>query len=257
MTEQLPLGGPQGNTGDIANWPLLKVIYKTDADKIAQLLPPGIEVTDEPNVHVTFFNVPTFDLPEYGVLVTVNASYNGVDGEYALGYGIDQESVVLISQNMNGQPKYLCKTTFYRLGNKVVARCSHQGYTFLEFTGEATAVAEHVPESDNHEWWIKVSRAVSVDAVSGGYDFPPHVVDVRTRQGTQHREEVKGQLKLMDSPWDPIARLLPMREQLSAHLEWPIFKEREIKLAGALDPVAFEPYVDVISGSRWPGLIPE
>lgn len=44
---------------------------------------------------------------------------------------------------MNGQPKFPCETTFYRVGDKVVARCSHQGYTFLEFTGQATAEAEH------------------------------------------------------------------------------------------------------------------
>jgi acetoacetate decarboxylase len=44
-----------------------------------------------------------------------------------------------------------------------------------------------------------------------------------------------------------------MREQLSAHLWWPTFLDREIKLAGKLDPDGFAPFADTISGSRWPG----
>ena len=35
-------GAPQGNPGDIVNWPMLKIVYRTDPDKIAALLPPGI-----------------------------------------------------------------------------------------------------------------------------------------------------------------------------------------------------------------------
>ena len=37
---QAPLGQP----GDIINWPMLKIHYRTDADAIAALLPPGITV---------------------------------------------------------------------------------------------------------------------------------------------------------------------------------------------------------------------
>ena len=253
-TSTYPLGGPQGNTGDINNWPMLKVIYRTDPEKIAALLPPGIEPTDEPNVTVIVYNFPVPDVPEYGVLMTVDASHNGINGEYTLGYGIDQESAIFMSQEMNGQPKFPCDTTFYRVGNKVVARCSHQGYTFLEFSGEAIEIAEHEPDFDMHEWWIKVSRAAGSD-ITAGFDFPPQVVHVRSGYGTQHREHVSGQLKLLESPWDPIAKMLPMREQLSAHLWWPTFKDREIKLAGKLDPDSFMACTDVISGSRWPGFM--
>ena len=34
---------PTITPGEIANWPLLKLVYRTDPDKIADLLPPGIE----------------------------------------------------------------------------------------------------------------------------------------------------------------------------------------------------------------------
>jgi acetoacetate decarboxylase len=46
---------------------------------------------------------------------------------------------------------------------------------------------------------------------------------------------------------------LPMREQLASYLWWPIFLDREMTLAGELDPEGFLPFADTISGSRWPG----
>jgi acetoacetate decarboxylase len=246
-------GAPQGNPGDIVNWPMLKIIYRTDADKIAALLPPGIDPGANPNVSLTIYNYPVPDEPEYGIVTAVAANYNGVEGEYTLGYGIDQESAIFISQETNGQPKYPCTTEYYRLGPQVMARCIHQGYTFVEFKGMSIGPAEPQEEFDHNEFWIKVSRAVSVGGPASGYDFPPHVVQVRSRYGTAWREEVKGELVLRDSPWDPLASLLPLREQLSAHLWWPIFLDREITLAGKLDPDGFLPFVDTISGSRWPG----
>ena len=33
-------GAPQGNPGDIVNWPMLKIVYRTDPEAIAKLLPP-------------------------------------------------------------------------------------------------------------------------------------------------------------------------------------------------------------------------
>ena len=245
---------PQGNPGDIVNWPMLKIVYRTDPDKIAELLPPGIEPGADPHVNLTIYNFPVPDEPEYGIVTSVNANYNGVEGEYTLGYGIDQESAIFISQETNGQPKYPCTTEYFRLGPSVSARCTHQGYTFVEFKG--VSKGENVPkdEYEQHEWWIKVSRAAGVFAnPEAGYDFPPHVVHVRSKYGTAWQEEVEGELVLRDSPWDPLVSRLPMREQVSAHLWWPIFLDREVKLAGKLDPEGFMPFADTISGSRWPG----
>ena len=105
---------PQGNPGDIVNWPMLKIQYRTDPDKIAALLPPGIEPGAQANVNLTIYNFPVPDEPEYGIVTSVDANYNGIAGEFTLGYGIDQESAIFVSQETNGQPKYPCTTEFYR-----------------------------------------------------------------------------------------------------------------------------------------------
>ena len=157
-----------------------------------------------------------------------------------------------ISQQRNGQPKYPCNIKYYRLMEHVFANCNHQGYTFLDFKGQSAGVVDSPDQFEHNEWWLKYSTAVGMEAVEG-FDFPPNVVRVRTVYGTARKEKVLGQLTLMSSPWDPIADLLPVREQVESYLWWPTFHAREITVAGQLDPEAFLPYADVIGGSRWPG----
>ena len=257
MTET-PLTRP----GEVAGWPKLVVTYRTDAAGVEQLVPPGL-VPGEPVVTVGVYCVPILGEPEFGVSVKVPASWNGTEGLYNLGMGIDQEAAVSISHETNGQPKFLCDVSFYRLGDHVSARATHQGYTFVEFGGEVTGPADLRPgdvtgpadlrpgDVTDHEWWIKYSRAIGGEA--GQYDFPPHVVDVATTFEQRHVESIEGELKLLDSPWDPIARYLPIREQLSAQLVTHQAKARHITNAGPLDPDAFWPHADTIGASRWPG----
>lgn len=245
-----PTQEPSTSPGEISQWPMLKIVYRTDPAKIAALLPPGIDSSATANVTLTIYNLPVSGEPEYGILITADASYRGTAGEYALGYGINQESAIFISQFMNGQPKFPCHTEYFRLQDTVRARCAHQHYTFLEFDGTLGDVDPLDGGIERHEWWVKVSRQVGGGK---GYDFPPHVVHVHGSYGPGHRIALNGTLTLRESPWDPIATALPMLEQVSAHLWWPEYLGREITLAEPLDPEGFWPYVDVISGSRWPG----
>lgn len=242
---------PKITPGDIAGWPILKITYRTDPEAIAALLPPGLEPGAEPHVHLHVYNVPVPDEPEYGIQITVDADCGGTAGRYALAYGIDQESAIFISRDMNGQPKHPCEVTYYRLGDRVTARCSHQGYTFMEFSGKVSGEGADRPDYDEHEWWVKVSRAVG--GAEKSYDFPPHVVHVATGYGTAHLEELAGDLALRESPWDPLAQRLPLRELVRARLDTPTFRSRQITLGAKLDPEAFWPFVDTIGGSRWPG----
>jgi acetoacetate decarboxylase len=253
MTDTTILTEPITNRpGEVAGWPKLEMVYRSDPDRIADLLPPGITPGANPHVHVNIYCVPVLGEPEYGVSTKVEADFDGIPGLYSLGMGIDQEAAVHISQELNGQPKFLCSIAFFRLGDHVEARCTHQGYTFLEFRGQSTGEVpvDRAPYEEN-EWWIKSSRAVG--GVEKSYDFPPHVVRVHTTNETIAREELDGELLLRDSPWDPYTELLPMREQLSAALVTTTQSRRDITLAGPLDPIAFWPYADVIGGSRWPG----
>jgi acetoacetate decarboxylase len=76
---------------------------------------------------------------------------------------------------------------------------------------------------------------------------------VHTQYGTAFNQRVEGKLTLRDSPWDPIAQLLPVASDVSARLWTPSSFDRDIALAGKLDGDAFAPFIDTIGGSRWPG----
>jgi acetoacetate decarboxylase len=92
-----------------------------------------------------------------------------------------------------------------------------------------------------------------VGGAEGAYDYPPHVVRVRTVSQVLHAEDLNGELTLRDSAWDPYTERLPVVELLSAQLVTARFTAREITNAGPLDPEGFWPFADTIGGSRWPG----
>jgi acetoacetate decarboxylase len=243
---------PVNRPGELSGWPKLQLVYRTDPDRIADLLPPGLAPAQGPNVYINIYCVPVLGEPEFGVSTKVAATFEGIDGYYSLGLGIDQEAAIFISQEINGQPKFPCSIKFYRLNDHVEAACTHQGYTFLEFHGDVSDTMPTPSEAwEENEWWIKVSRAVG--GVEKQYDYAPHVVRVKSNNHYTYVEKVDGALVLRDSPWDPYTDLLPMREFLSASLVQHHQPSRDIAVAGRLDPIAFWPYADVIGGSRWPG----
>ncbi len=239
--------------GEIGGWPFLRIDYPTDPKCIEALLPPGFDLGEETNVHLSIYKVAVPDEPEYGVLITVDAAYRGEQGRYAIGYGIDQESAIYISKERDGQPKYPCEIDYYRTGNTVRARCIHQGYTFIRFEGKVADGPAVEERNSDTEYWVKYSRAVG--GAEKSYDFPPHAVRVHTTFEPVFSETLEGKLDLLESPWDPIAELLPMKGEAKARLSTERMTGREITLQGSLDPEAFWPYTDTIGSSRWPGLI--
>jgi acetoacetate decarboxylase len=236
--------------------PKLVVRYPTDASAIAALLPPGLEPCGEPVVQVGVYGAPVHGEPELGISTKVPARWQGTDGWYSLGIGIDQESAIFISREINGQPKFPCSVRLFRIGDQVEASASHQGTTFFRYRG-TTAGERPVSDAEEteHEWWIKVARAVGTTGAEAepAYDLPPQVVQVRTVGTTVLAERLDGELVLTPSRWDPIAQLLPLRGAPVAELVTTRFRAREITPAGPLDPVAFWPHADTIGGSRWPG----
>lgn len=243
---------PTTRPGEIARRPKLVLRYRSDPARIADLLPPGMDPWGEPIVQIGIYCVPVLGEPEYGVSTKVPARWRGIDGQYNLGIGIDQEAAIFGSREVNGQPKFPCSIRYFRLGDGIHASCTHQGHTFLDYDGTVSGAREpDGVEVEENEWWIKVSRAVG--GAEGAYDFPPHVVRVRTAGVVTHVETLDGELRLHDSPWDPYTSLLPVIGEATAELVTTRHTAREITLDEPLDPDAFWAHVDTIGGSRWPG----
>lgn len=241
---------PQGNPGDIMNWPMLKMEYRTDAAAISSLLPPGFTVGADPIVYLTVYNYPVMDVPEYGAVIAVAADYNGMVGQYALGYAIDQENAVYVSREHWGQPKYLADISYYRLMGDVSAKVTHARHTFIEFNGSVSKTDGPGDEIEINEWWVKCVRDVSMEPMK--YDFPPEVIRVYQKYKTAFRQTLKGELILRESADDPLAQRLPVREVVDTYLWTPDFLDRNITKAGKLDPEGFWPFAETIGGTRFP-----
>ncbi|HTO00377.1 MAG TPA: acetoacetate decarboxylase family protein [Microthrixaceae bacterium] len=237
--------------GDLLGLPKLIIRYFTDPGAIAALLPPGLETYGDPIVQVNFYCVPVHEEPEHGVSTKIPARFEGVDGWYCLGIGIDQESAIFISRETNGQPKFPCNVTYDRLGDQILASATHQGATYLTYRGTSSGATIPDPiERTDHEWWIKYSRAVGG---AEGYDLEPQVVRVTTSGVPVRSEGLAGELVINESVWDPYFALLPRRSPATAELVTTRHTGRSITAAGTLDPVGFLPFADTIGGSRWPG----
>jgi acetoacetate decarboxylase len=235
----------------VSGWPKLVVRYPTDPAAIAALLPPGLEPCGEPWVQINVYCVPVHGEPEHGISTKVPARFGEVEGAYCLGIGIDQESAIFVSQETNGQPKFPCDVRYFRLGDAVHARATHQGTTFFEYRGSPAGTVEpDGAEVTEHEWWIKHSRAVGGEC---GFDLDPLVVQVTTSGVRTRVEQLDGELVLRDSDWDPYTALLPRRGDAVAELVSTRHTGRSIRAAGKLEAEAFWPYADTIGGSRWPG----
>ena len=134
------------------------------------------------------------------------------------------------------------------------ARCTHQGYTFLEFDGKATEPLRTSagPRRDRVVDQGLPGRRHGLPEAT--YDFPPHVVRVHTQVRHRLQPEGRGHAHVARQPLGPDqGSCCPMESEVSARLWTPSSFEREITLAGKLDGEAFAPFVDTISGSRWPG----
>ena len=238
--------------GEVAGWPKLVVSYPTDPGNTARLLPPGLDATAD-TVQISVYCVPVLGEPEYGISVKIPARFGEYGGWYTLGIGIDQEAAIFSSRETNGQPKYPCSVRFYRLGDAVHASATHQGTTFFAYDATSTDVDRGAYDFDDHEWWVKVSRAVGTTAASPpAYDLTPQVVDVRSTGTRISTEALTGTLVLRDSAWDPIAQLLPVAGTVRAELVTNQHRSRSITTAGPLDSESYWRFTDTIGGSRWP-----
>jgi acetoacetate decarboxylase len=121
----------------------------------------------------------------------------------------------------------------------------------MEFKGTIQQQID-IPAFEEINWWVKKMRGGDYMNPTA-WAYPPHVMKVWGKYGTEYAEKVQGELKLRESPWDPVVEFLPIRSSINAYLWTPKFFDRAITVAGPLDPEKFLPFADTIGGSRWLG----
>ena len=220
--------------------PSIEVRYLTDPEVLAAVLPPPLEPTDDPRVHV---RVTDIDL-QFGEIsytervgfIAVDCRYGDVVGEYPLIIPIDLEPAISISRERFGEPKKLAEIDFVREGEHVEARITRQGVTFVEIVGDVVETLPTPAAHPAHQFWFKFQPAVS----GVGFDGDPLLVQVDQVRSPELVQRVEGELVLRDSSSAPVVDL-PVRE-----LESIVWTQRtsthEPRLIGPVDADAFEPF---------------
>ncbi len=220
--------------------PSLEVVYRTDPDALAAILPPPLSPPPDPRVHVRCTDIHL----EFGDHVhqekvgyfAVDAEYNGELGEYPLLIPIDLESAISISRERFGEPKKLAAIEMGRDGDHVFASITRNDVTFIEIVGD---VVEELPVPEPYparQWWFKFLPSVT----GRGFDGDPLLVRVDQVRSPQTMERVEGKLELRDLATDPVVDL-PIIETES--IVWTVrTATTDPKIVCPVDAAAFEPY---------------
>jgi acetoacetate decarboxylase len=230
-------------TNAVPPLPSLEVVYRTDPDALAAVLPPPLQPPAEPRVHVRITDIDlTFGEYRHKELVgyfAVDAIYDGEAGEYPLLIPIDLEHAIAISRERFGEPKKLADIELTRDGNHVEGRITRDGVTFIEVVGDVT---ESLPVADPYparQFWIKFLPAVSGE----GFDAGPFLVKLEQMRTPISSERIDGKLELRDVATAPVVDL-PVLELES--INWTVRSSANTpSIVAELDGLAFEPFVAV------------
>lgn len=220
--------------------PSLEVVYLTDPDVLAAVLPPPLTAPPEPRVHVRVTDIDLrfgeYHYQERVGYFAVDAVHDGFLGEYPLMIPIDLESAVAISREKHGEPKKLADIELTRDGNHVEGRITRHGVTFVEIVGDVTETLPTPEPYETAQFWYKFMPAVS----GHGFDGDPLLVRMDQTRTPVTLEKVEGKLVLRDVATAPVVDL-PVRRTVSIH--WTTRSStNSIKVVGPVDAEAFEPF---------------
>ncbi len=197
----------------------IRVVYETDPALVAAVMPQPLKPTDRPEVCVTFSHVAIHLSPELTIeigsaIVGVKAFYDGVEGIYLITMPMTTEQAVVPGRETYGEPKKIAQIEFNREGDRVTARVSRMGLTYLEAEGrlgEALGPREFV----EHAYCFK-----AFPSCEKGRDFDqePLLVRLEWRHRQENAWRLEGRFQLGESSFDPVSDL-PVRRMLRMEYE--------------------------------------
>jgi acetoacetate decarboxylase len=224
--------------------PSLEVVYLTDPEALAEVLPPPLTAPPQPRVHVRITDIDLkFGDYHYKELVgffAVDALLDGEPGEYPLLIPIDLEHAVAISRERFGEPKKLADLTLTRSDSgEVHGSVTRGGVTFIEINGRVTGDLPVPAPYPARQFWYKFMPAVE----GSGFDGDPLLVVMEQVRRPATIESVEGELILRDLASCPVVDL-PIRKTVS--IQWTRrSSENKHKVVGPVDPAGFARHVPI------------
>jgi len=190
----------------------LNVVYETDPDAIAAVLPPPLDPPAEPLARVLIATVDIPGLPTFGAATFgVTCAHEGTIGDYALVMPMSTEQSVIGGRETFGEPKKLAEVTLTRDGDHVVGRCTRLGITFLEVDATVTGELALPPDGKRTSFYFKFLPSPD----GKGFDAEPSLVYCHREESTRRLESVDADVILRESNYDPVVDL-PVRRVVDA-----------------------------------------
>jgi acetoacetate decarboxylase len=197
----------------------IRCVYETDPAVAAAVVPRPLVVGPRPEVCVTFSHVAmelgpgvTFEIGS--AIFGVRASYDGTDGIWLLTMPMTAEQAVVPGRETYGEPKKIAAIDFTADGDRVAAKVTRMGVSYLEVEG--TLGASLGPrEFIEHAWCIKAFPSCERGK---GFDQEPLLVRLAWKHRLERVHDVAGALTLRESPFDPVADL-PVRRLVRVEYE--------------------------------------
>ena len=187
------------------------VVFETDPEVIAAVLPPPLSPADAATarLRIAVVDMGTGLKPFGAGWFGVRAQHGSIEGEYALFMPMTNEQATIGGRETFGEPKKIADVGLQLDGSGVQASIERMGFRVAEVTGQ---LGDELPgyERDKVDFYFKLSP--SPDGT--GLDGDPPLVHCHRHETARLVRAVDGELKLMDSPLDPIADL-PVRGVVS------------------------------------------
>lgn len=188
----------------------LTVVFETDPDLIRAVLPPPLEPS-EPTARLRFATVDMgTGLKPFGAgWFGVRARHGDVEGEYALFMPMSTEQATIGGRETFGEPKKIADVSLSLDGDRVSASIERMGFRIAEVSG---SLGEERPgyEKDKIDFYFKLLPSCT----GAGLETDPVFVYCHRSEKARSVRAVDGELKLIDSPLDPIADF-PVRRIVS------------------------------------------
>lgn len=193
----------------------LRAVYETDPAIVAAVIPRPLAPAARPEV-VAVVSQLTIHLGggmefELGAgTFGVAAHHEGTPGTYQITMPMTNEVAVLSGRDTYGEPKKLAEIELGREGDEVWGRVTRMGMTYLELRG---TVAASLGPGKGQEYSY-CFKALPSGEEGKAFDVDPLLVRLDWRHKFDSVERVEGEVKLGDSPFDPVADL-PVRRLVS------------------------------------------
>jgi acetoacetate decarboxylase len=198
----------------------VRCVYETDPKIARALLPKPLEAPEKPEVCVTFSHVAMHLSPERtleigSAIFGVRALYDGVPGVFLLTMPMTTEQAVIGGRETYGEPKKIAQIEFSKEGNRVAAKVSRMGTTYLSVSG---TVGQALGPREFVEYGYCVKASPSCDPARA-LDGDPLLVRLEWRHQHSGAWQMDGgALVLGESPVDPVADV-PVRRLVRCEYE--------------------------------------